>query len=227
MLRKHSLPFIVGFCAAIVALLSLSVLALARGKESARTEAIKVRTTSTLSERLGVFSKPRASSDALPSNVRAVAEGLTTGTENVPTQLLPGDSVISESRLLLSHVGSWGASLYAWPTTKGRVCYVLTGAAATCEGDFTEAHPFGSGFFDRDELGSGEPGGVLGLVPDDVVSVDIVTASETYSTQVVNNALFFQLPDSTIVAPTALIAHYSDGTERSVRIPPPSGAALR
>lgn len=132
-------------------------------------------------------------SGGVPSDLHGLFNDLA-GTADMPEQVQNGAMRLAEGRLLLSGLGTTNARLYAMPTTKGRVCYVLTGGPASCAGAFAADRPVGIVRFDPDALDSGLPMSVFGLTANNVRAVDIVVAGVTYRAQLANNAYFFEVP---------------------------------
>jgi hypothetical protein len=174
-------------------------------------------------EEMSVFSRPRTEADVLPGGL------------GVPYRMhctewhrdhggCAGDGLGDESRLLLSGLGVRDVSLYAWPTTNGWVCWarVGEGGGGGCIRAFADARGtrIGFGGIDPHQPGSGYPGTLIGLLPDDVVAAPVQVDGVVQAAIVESNAIFYELPDSSCTnwAFESLTATYSDGRQDTVPI---------
>jgi hypothetical protein len=127
----------------------------------------------------------------------AIAQ-LTTPAADVPADMLPGQAERGTVRVLLDNLGPNKRAIYAYRTTKGRVCGGLTDQSSGCFDGFTEQAPVTYTF--------GVPGGnssvegliVYGFMPDSVRSVSVVIAGIEYDATVGRNAFFVQLPSASV-----------------------------
>ena len=174
---------------------------------------------------MSVFSRPRAEADVLPSELSyQLGKFECSDTRDVLGGCL-GDSVGDESRLLLSGLGVRETNLYAWPTTNDGVCFAWGAGGGGCVLHFTErasqrgARPVFIGI-DPDHEGVGAPGTLVGVVPDDVVAVDVLVAGIRHAAVLQNNGLFYELPRGSCTnrAFESLTATYRDGTSDTVPI---------
>jgi hypothetical protein len=164
-------------------------------------------------DEMGVFSRPGAESDVLPKEF-AFRLKPTDCTEWHRSRLgCMGEAVADRSRLLLSGVGSRAASLYAWPTTDGWVCFAWDEGEGGCTPHFEGSRASFLGI-DPDEPGVGAPGSVVGLIPDDVVAVDVAVRGASHPATLGRNSFFYELPDGdcTVTAIDSLTITYRDGT---------------
>jgi hypothetical protein len=169
---------------------------------------------------MSVFSRPRTDSDVLPSELHYLLEPRRCPPDRWEC---PGDAVANESRLLLSGLGVRETSIYAWPTTNGGVCVAPAEGGASCvlRFDRTQGRVSFLGV-DPDEEGVGLPGTILGIVPDDVVSVDIELRGGQQRPAILDrNGFFDELPSGAcpMGAFQSLTATYRDGTSKTVAIP--------
>jgi hypothetical protein len=226
--RLHA-GFWIGFSLAIAAVLSLAVVAARSGSGAAtRHRAVPalrahgkhvVRPTrGPLADTLAVFARPRTKEDAPPSRVAATLTDLE-GQEQVSPALRPGTPSLHSSRQLLADVGSWHGSIYAAPTERGNVCYLVTGGPETCPARFSQASPVDVMVFDRDEVGRGSPAAVAGLVPNDVAGITVVVDGVGHPARIDDNAYFYELEDATASSPESLLVRYRDGTSLTMQLP--------
>ncbi len=147
-----------------------------------------------------------ASSD-LPAAVVA-AEGA------MPDPDSMGGAVEAKARLVRPDLPGSHGRIYAFPTTKGDVCFVVT--EGTDPGACVDR-------FSRSSSGSpvgvvvywtrGMPLTVAGIAPPGVVGVDAVIDGQTYQASLVKSGFYVRSPDLTGTAKvTAVIVHYRDGT---------------
>jgi hypothetical protein len=226
--RLHA-GFWIGFSVGIAALLSVAVVAARSGGDSptprpavpaprAQGKHVVRPSRAPLADTLAVFARPRTKEDVPSGRVAAVLADLE-GQEQVSPALRPGTPSLRSSRLLLADVGSWHGSIYAAPTERGNVCYLVTSGPETCPAGFTQAFPVDVMVFDRDEVGRGSPAAVAGLVPNDVAGVTVMVDGAGHPARIDNNAYFYELGDATAVSPESLVIRYRDGTSLTMRLP--------
>lgn len=226
--------FWLGFSLAVGALLTVAVIAYARqtpgGISASRTGA-----HSNPSERfasgdsaagfeLKALSGPRTLADDLQGIALETASHLLDG---VPSEAVdPGSLLLSESRLLLSDLGTRSGKFYVVPTSKGQLCYIITGyldAGCLSPGPLT-VRGIDWGLSDNDVLGAGEPLTVHGLVANNVGAVDVVVAGEAYRAVLAKNAFYREVDGSAF--PSAIVVTFTDGHQARITIPrPPEPAA--
>jgi hypothetical protein len=171
---------------------------------------------------MSVFARPRTDADVLPSELshRQSPEEPCTDWQRANIGCL-GDPIGDESRLLISPPGVTKANLYAWPTTNGSVCWGWDGGAGGCAHDFArgDSRAIFMGI-DPDEEGVGAPGTLLGVVPDDVVAVDVQVRGERHAAIVQGNGFFYELPDGSCTnwAFESFTVTYRDGSTDTVPI---------
>jgi hypothetical protein len=171
---------------------------------------------------MSVFLRLRTDADVLPSRLsyRLRPEGRCTDRQRADFGCL-GDPIADESRLLLSGLGVGKTSLYAWPTTTGAVCWAWDDGAGACAHDFArgETRAIYMGI-DPDDEGVGAPGNLLGVVPDDVVAVDVQVRGEQQAAVVQGNGFFYELPDGSCTnwAFESFTVRYRNGSADTVPI---------
>lgn len=227
-MKRPPPAFWIGFSVAVAALLTLAVLARSGSGSQALRQAgpalaahgrhTVVPTRGPLAGTLRVFAQPRKQADVLPPAAAATLGSLE-GQEQVSSALRPGTPDLRSSRLLLADVGWWHGAIYAAPTERGNVCYLVTGGPETCPTGFTQASPVDTMIFDRDEVGRGHPAAVAGLVPDDVSSVTVVVGGVGHPARMGDNAYFYELADPAASSPESLLVRYRDGTSLTVPLP--------
>ena len=111
-----------------------------------------------------------------------------------------------QARVLMTDVGTAKGTIYAYPTSRGRVCAVLTDYSSGCLDGFRDR------FADIDfTYGRGI---VWGLAPNSVTAVDVYVGGVRQATRLENNVYFFEGG-----APQQLVVHFRDGSTKSVAIP--------
>lgn len=157
--------------------------------------------------------------ERLPSAVSGLA--LSERPRGVPDSLFEGTWLLAETRLLASFIGMDAVQLYATPTDRGKVCYVIVMGSSSgggCEAGFTASHPAGVAVFDRDEVNGGSAVAVGGVVPSNVTAVEVVVAGKRVPAVLRNNGYLVQLADSGAY-PSAIVVTYIGGATRTIAIP--------
>ena len=170
---------------------------------------------------MSVFSRPRTEADVLPGGL-----GLPYRLECTEWAVAHGgclgDPIPDDSRLLFSGLGVRNTSLYAWPTTTGAVCWAWVGeGAGGCIRDFADAEIRVAYMgIDPDQAGSGYPGTLIGVVPDDVVAAQVQVDGVAQPAIVASNGVFYELPDGSCTnwAFESLTATYRDRSSNTVPI---------
>jgi hypothetical protein len=174
---------------------------------------------------MSIFSRPRTDEDVLPNDLSYLLEGRCDDWLRSHYGSCIGEGKPEESRLLLTYSGVKKTRLYAWPTTNGWVCFAPDGGGSSCVHDFL---PGGRGTrtaymgIDPDTDGVGDPGALLGLVPDDVaaVTVKIGGVEDQQPAVVRDNGVFYELArgSCSFWAFESLTTTYRDGTSDTVPI---------
>jgi hypothetical protein len=175
---------------------------------------------------MSVFSRPRTEADRVPTEFSFRLK-----THRCPPEApfgCPGDDIPDGSRLLLSGLGVRRTNLYAWPTTKGWVCWAWDQAGAGaydgaggCIRDFAQAETRIAFLgIDPDDEGIGAPGTLAGVVPDDVTAAEVQVRGVARAATVESNGIFYELPDGSCTnwAFESLTASYRDGTSKTTTI---------
>ena len=190
--------------------------------EGSSTQAVDADQGVAAVDEMSVFSRPRNEADVLPSRLAYRLESeRCTRRERVNFGGCIGEPMADESRLLLSGLGVRHTSLYAWPTTEGGVCFAWDVGAGGCQRHFPRGeHRIGFMGIDPDDEGVGAPGTLVGIVPDDIVAVDVVVRGVRRAAVLESNGLFFELPDGSCTnrAFERLIATFRDGSSTTVPI---------
>jgi hypothetical protein len=172
-------------------------------------------------DEMSVFSRRRTEADVIPSELSYRLQPQTCTEWLRAHGHCLGDAIPDESRLLLSDLGVKKSSLYAWPTTKGWVCWAWDEGAGGCLPDFAhgETRVAFSGI-DPDDEGLGYPGTLVGVVPDDVAAAEVQVRGVGDTALVQSNGIFYELPDGSCTnwAFESLTATYRDGSSVSVPI---------
>jgi hypothetical protein len=166
---------------------------------------------------MAAFERPRSAGDAIPQE-RVASELSLNEAPGVQEELLPGKAHLSDSRLLLSDLGSDNAGFWAYPTGKGWVCQVVSFAGG-CVDDFS--HFEGRVSVGVAQAQSGDPVSVFGLAPNDVTGVEVVLDGVAHPAMFGNNAYFYESPGPGNCGESVegLIVHYADGSAARVGIP--------
>jgi hypothetical protein len=186
-----------------------------QGFASARRVRLELTSPAPAAFDLGILDSTRTTSDSLDPAALDTATRYLSGAPS--DQLDPGQLEFSQSRRLFAKVGSADGAFYVIPTSKGQLCYVITGfSSAGC----LASAPLAStgidwGLSDNDGLGTGEPLVVHGLVANEVVGVDVVAGGKIHQAVLTNNAFYTELEG----LPDALIVHRAGN--RDTRIPVP------
>lgn len=139
------------------------------------------------------FARPAA--NAMPTDVsnRIAAIASAPETSSDP----PGRVVVSEGQQLLNNLGPSSRAIYAFPTTTGGVCYVITGVAQGCKHSFPVGEP---ATIDGDTLYPPSQNGPVsemgGLTEDDVTNVQVVVNGVAHETSFGDDAWYYSFPDS-------------------------------
>jgi hypothetical protein len=109
-----------------------------------------------------------------------------------------GSAIGGEVRQLFADAGRNRVSLYAFPTTNGYVCYVLTESASpgSCVGRFARNQPIAWSVYSGETVSPS----IAGLVSDEVVSVEVVVKGTERSALLAHGAFFYQPRDATAIA---------------------------
>lgn len=166
-----------------------------------------------------VFSHP--STGRVP---RAVVAAVTRMAKTVHV----GTVIAKHGRLLLSDLGPKHRSIYAFPTTRGEVCYVITGhgparirggLGSGCKKAFLVGEPAsidgGSLYFPPT---SGPPAELAGLTKDGVRRVQVVVHGTPHRAVFGHDAWYFRFPNNH-TSPTAakkLVVTLEDGSTKTV-----------
>jgi hypothetical protein len=173
-------------------------------------------------EEMSVFSRPRTEADVLPSELSYLLQPHACTEWHRAHGGCLGEPLPDESRLLLSGLGVRSTSLYAWPTTKGWVCWARAEGGGGCVRDFADAKATRVAFMgiDPDNEGVGYPGTLVGVVPDDVAAAEVQVRGVRHAAIVDANGIFYELPDGSCTnwAFESLTATYRDGSSDTVPI---------
>jgi hypothetical protein len=212
--------FVLGFAAAIGCLLAVGTAALAGPHSSPRTATPEARPTGTPSlAPLAILSHPRSAKDNLPPGLVASVADLAGSAELAP-EVRNGTVLIASSHLALSDLGASRSSFYVVPTSKGRICLVITNGPQGCEdAGFTPARPGTWGLVDPDGYGKGGPTSVYGLVPNNADRVTVVDDHGAGSdAPLANNAYYLELPNP-IAMPKEIVLSLAGGGSAKIAIP--------
>jgi hypothetical protein len=170
---------------------------------------------------MSVFGRPRTEADLPPGDFSDRLKSMACPDWYRAHTGCPGDPIGDETRLLVSSLGATRTNLYAWPTTNGWVCWAWRGGAGSCVRDFADGGSRATFMgIDPDEEGIGAPGTLVGLVPDDVVAVEVKVRGVQEAAVIQSNGLFYELPDGSCTnwAFESLTATYRDGSSDTVPI---------
>jgi hypothetical protein len=120
---------------------------------------------------------------------------------------------------LVFGLGTMGFAVYAWPHgNSGSICLVSTHGGGGCLDRFQV--PFDISISDFDQLGAGQPALVWGPVSDDVASVAVTVAGQTYQATIKNNIAFYELASSSLMPGDVqkVVATLKDGQKINIRV---------
>ena len=156
-------------------------------------------------EEMRAFNAPALPTAAVPPVVAAEERSL-------PDSANLGEAVAGETRLLRSGLGKNRVRIYAFPTTKGGVCTVVTEATtiATCVPKFFPHQGYtGWSLYS----GPSTPQTIAGIAADSVTAVEVVVNSRRVDADLKGNSFFWQSEDPALErkAVTALVVQQADG----------------
>jgi hypothetical protein len=157
------------------------------------------------------LARAQQAGDRLPAQLQQVVVAMNANPAPVSADLYEGQQLPAQSRLLLGNPGGSNAGIYAYPTTKGRVCFLITIGGGGC---VTAADPSAWGI----ALNPGGSLAVYGLVPNTVRSVDVVVGGTSVPARIGQNAFFYEQQTLTDT-PTALVATFANGTQKQFTLP--------
>jgi len=123
-----------------------------------------------------------------------------------PAAWTPGQALMHQARVLMTNVGTAKRTIYAYPTSRGRVCAVLTDYSSGCLDGFRDRFADVDFTFGR--------GIVWGLAPNSVTAVDVYAGGVSRPARLENNVYFFEGD-----APQQIVVHFRNGSTKSVAIP--------
>ena len=163
----------------------------------------------------GALARGRTSNDALPAAISRGIAAMNAQPPAVDDSLYEGRELGAESRLLLRGVGHNRLDIYAYPTSKGRVCFTTSRGGGGC---VDREHQFTWGAFVPGASSPDQTLQLIGLVPNDVTSVTVVRDGKAAAATVANNAFFWESPYLG-TTPDKLIVGHRDGRADTVAIP--------
>lgn len=211
-LITSSSTMLLGFSAAVGALLAASVVAFADTGSAAQVTAARASVDPTTL--LDTFQRPRTERDVLSAEVEARLSSLASTAPS--DELAPGDLVTARSRRVTHDDGT---TFFLTPTTRKQLCIaVVPGGSAGCTAGIGLAED-GVEFqlMDPDGLGQGQPTVVRGIVSTGAAGLEVASASGTQEAPLVEGTFSMSLSD----VPTAVIVPMRDGSVRQVTIPAP------
>ncbi|MEJ7792415.1 MAG: hypothetical protein WKF65_10640 [Gaiellaceae bacterium] len=181
---------------------------------------------------LEAFERAPSAAERAAGNSSEVLEAvrlLTAADVGVPAAWLPGAARANDLRVPLAKVGSADRSVFMFRTSRGRLCYGLSGFSSGCLQGLPASVPVTAMAGEPDAYDAGEGPVVFGFARNDVQAVDVIVAGKPYPAEVGANAYFFQLPDNRVKAAAfeAVVAHLSGGrSERIDVLSPPTDAGI-
>jgi len=129
----------------------------------------------------------------------------------------PAQGAAIESKLRLVSLRS-SADLYLFPTDQGSVCFVTSdrAGAASCVDQFDKNTPVGWILY-RD---AAQPATVVGVVPDNVASVDVTFGTEVVHATISSGAFIATSATTQSDEPVTVDVSYVDGSSVSQNAPP-------
>jgi hypothetical protein len=154
------------------------------------------------------FARAQQPGDRLPAQLQQAVVAMNANPAPVSADLYEGQQLPAQSRLLLGNLGGSNAGIWAYPTTKGRVCFLTTIGGGGC---VTAADPSAWAI-------AVNPAGrlaVYGLIPNAVRSVEVVVDGTSVPATIGQNAFFYEQQTLTDT-PTATFAN---GTQLQFTLP--------
>lgn len=158
--------------------------------------------------------------EALPGTVQRIADQLSSPPPYVPAAQQSGQ--LGNAYVALSGFGSRDQTAFVFPTSTGQACYVLTGGDAGCVGSFDRVPAQVALYLNVPGTVGSAPIELGGLVPDDVVKIDVVVNATPHRATLGTNFFYYEDQDSS-AWPSSLLVTYQDGTVQSVDIPSANG----
>jgi hypothetical protein len=125
-----------------------------------------------------------------------------------------GDAVPGKARLLRGHLNASGAAIYAFPTTKGAVCFVVTEGTTpgTCVNRFDRSAK-GIPVAAMSYWTQGSPLTVAGIMPPGVTGVTLKMNGRSFRASASGRTFYAQTDDFTGQGDVeALVVQYADGS---------------
>lgn len=196
--------------------LSLATAVLAAGQSASVLPAQEVGGGRVL-EQFGVLQRPRNAMDAMPARLQTAVVAMNAQPAGVDPALFEGLQLPAQSRLLLADAGSLGIDIYGYPTSKGRVCFLMSSGAGGC---VSRDHPVGwiETAPGASELREGVLIRIAGIVPNNVRSVYVSLAGALEAARHDNNAFYWETRWSG-TAPAELVLTYTNGAKASIDLP--------
>jgi hypothetical protein len=128
-------------------------------------------------------------------------------------------------RELRTDLGTTHADVYAFASSRGAACFVLTGQVGICPESASDGSPglqwaIGGGY-------PGDPSNLVGIASDDVKRIQLTVDGRDVPTSLQNNVVFAEYPQSAKLA--RITIRRRDGSQSSVEVQlePSSPAAFR
>jgi hypothetical protein len=128
-------------------------------------------------------------------------------------------------RELRTNLGTTGADVYAFESSRGAACFILTGQVGICPASASDGSPglqwtIGGGY-------PGRPSNLAGIASDDVTRIQLRVDGRDVPTSLQNNVVFAEYPQSAKLA--RITIHRRDGSQSSVdvQLEPTNVAAFR
>lgn len=198
----HKLLLLVSLCVGALIAASISL----AGREGGSPDGVV--------DQFAALSGARGQTDVLPARIQRGVDAMNATRAPVAETLYEGQHLKAQSRLLLGGVGSGSLDVYAYPTSKGRVCFTTSRGGGGC---VTRSDPIAWGAFVPSQVAEGATIQYVGIVPNNVRMVRIFDG-QARPTVFGNNAFFYELRfDGSW--PTALEIEYRSGRVEVVNLP--------
>lgn len=130
----------------------------------------------------------------------------------------PGELLTEQGRLLLRGLGGEEDMIYAAPTANDHICVeLLPNGGGGCGSPGPDGLDLYWTYTPRESLV------VYGLVSDEITSVDVLIAGETYVARMGENAFGVRVGGAQARGPDTVVLHRRDGTRRTIPLRPPWG----
>jgi hypothetical protein len=169
------------------------------------------------------FARPPTDTDLAgleDPEIREAVAVLTSDDAGIPESWKPGTA--GDLRVLLSGLGDAKRRIFAFVTSRGKLCTGLSGFTSGCLSELPADESVSLTVGDPDQEGTGEGAVVWGLANSDVVDVAIRVDGRTSPARLGSNAFFFQAPGTAkLEALQSIVVRHRNGDVDVTALPTP------